>query len=178
VRRAVLYQLLSLDGVAEEPGDWMFDADEAIIENLARVIDGQDTILLGRGTFDYWVGYWPHEGPEPFHSFINSTPKHVITSTPLDAQWANTVPVNGSAADHVRALKEQEGGDIGIHGSIELARSLNEAGLIDDFRLVVAATVAGRGKRLFEGESRLRRLDLVDSRRTGGGSLLLHYRSD
>ena len=63
--------LLSLDGVAEEPGDWMTDFDQPIFDNLARVIGSQDTILLGRGTYDYWVDFWPGDGPEPFHSFIN-----------------------------------------------------------------------------------------------------------
>ena len=85
--------------------------------------------------------------------------------------------VDQPAADHVRALKEQQGGDIGIHGSIELARSLSDAGVIDDYRLVVAPTLARSGKRLSEGESELRRLDLVDLSRTDSGSLLLHYRS-
>ena len=49
------------------------------------MIGSQQTILLGRGTYDYWVGFWPGDGPEPFHSFINDTEKHVFTSRPLDA---------------------------------------------------------------------------------------------
>ena len=84
MRKVVLYMLLSLDGVAEEPGDWMTDFDQPIFDNLARVIGSQDTILLGRGTYDYWVDFWPGDGPEPFHSFINGTEKHVFTSRPLD----------------------------------------------------------------------------------------------
>ena len=176
MRRMVLFQLLSLDGVAEEQSDWQFNGEEPF-DTVGQVIETQDTILLGRGTFDYWAGYWPNEGPEPFHSFINNTPNHVLTSTPLKAEWANTVAVDQPAADHVRALKEQQGGDIGIHGSIELARSLSDAGVIDDYRLVVAPTLARSGKRLSEGESELRRLDLVDLSRTDSGSLLLHYRS-
>ena len=177
MRKVVLYSLLSLDGVAEEPGDWMSDFDQPIFDNLARVIGSQDTILLGRGTYDYWVGFWPGDGPEPFHSFINQKPKHVFTSRPLDAEWANTVVVDGPAADHVRSLKQQEGGDIGIHGSLGLARSLVRDGLVDEYRLVVSATVAGRGERLFGDDDPLRRLDLVDLERTPAGTLLLGYRS-
>jgi hypothetical protein len=55
-RKVVLYMLLSMDGVAEEPGDWLFDADEGLVDNLGRVIRTQDAVLLGRGTYDYWVG--------------------------------------------------------------------------------------------------------------------------
>ena len=176
MRRVVLFQLLSLDGVAEEPSDWMFDG-EALFDNLAQVIGTQDAVLLGRHTYDYWVGHWPNQGPEPFGRFINGTVKHVFTSSPLGAEWDNTVVVSDPAADHVRELKEQEGGDIGIHGSIELARSLLAENLVDDLRLVVAATLASRGTRLFDGLDELRRLDLVESDRTPNGTLLLHYRT-
>jgi dihydrofolate reductase len=177
MRQVVLYQLLSLDGVAEEPGDWVFDGGQAIFDNLERVIGKQDAVLLGRRTYEYWVDFWPGDGPEPFHSFINTTPKHVFTSSPLDGSWANTVVVDRPAADHVRELKQQPGGDIGIHGSIELARSLLHADLVDELRLVVAATVAGRGRRLFDSSDELRRLTLVDVDSTPAGSLLLGYRT-
>ncbi len=63
MRKVVLYQLLSLDGVAEEPGDWLFDVDAAFVDNLGRVIQEQDAVLLGRGTYDYWVDYWPTAVP-------------------------------------------------------------------------------------------------------------------
>lgn len=59
VRKVVLYQLLSLDGVAEEPSDWLFDDASELVANLSAVIGSQDDVLLGRGTFDYWVGFWP-----------------------------------------------------------------------------------------------------------------------
>jgi len=101
----------------------------------------------------------------------------VFTSSLLDGNWANTVVVGRPAADHVRELKQQPGGDIGIHGSIELARSLLREGLVDELRLVVAATVAGRGQRLFDGADELRRLTLVDVDSTPAGSLLLGYRT-
>ena len=58
-RNVVLYQLLSLDGVAEEPGDWISDGGPEVFANLAETIATQDDVLLGRGTYDYWVGYWP-----------------------------------------------------------------------------------------------------------------------
>jgi len=177
MRKVVVYMLVSLDGVAEEPSDWMTDFGEPIFENLARVIGSQDTILLGRGTYDYWVGFWPGDGPEPFHSFINDTEKHVFTSRPLEQEWDNTVVVDRPAEDHVRALKQGEGGDIGVHGSIRLARSLGEAGLVDEYRLVVSGTVAGTGARLFPDDVSKQELQLLDATSTPGGSLLLGYRA-
>jgi len=178
MRKVVVYMLLSLDGVAEEPGDWMTDFDQPIFDNLARVIGTQETILLGRGTYDYWVGFCPGDGPEPFHSFINGTEKHVFTSRPLDQEWARTVVVGGPAEEHVRTLKQGEGGDIGVHGSIRLARALGDAGLVDEYQLVVSSTVAGAGDRLFVDGGPKRALTLLDATTTPGGSMLLGYRAD
>ena len=176
-RSVVLYQLLSLDGVAEEPGDWMFDSDSAIFDNLGRVIEGQDAILLGRKTYEYWVDYWPSSDVEPFASFINDTQKYVFSSSMQDAEWSNSTVVSTPAVEYVAELKEQDGGDLGIHGSIDLARSLLTAGLIDELRLVVAPAIAGSGRRLFEDDT-LRKLELVGVDRSQSGSVLAHYRVD
>ena len=175
-RNVVLYQLLSLDGVAEEPGDWVSDSGPEVFANLARTIETQDDILLGRGTYDYWVGYWPTSDIEPFASFINRTRKHVFTSSEPAERWANTTVVSEPAEQYVAALKSQEGGDIGIHGSIRLARSLIRARLVDELRLVVAPTLAGHGERLFAGDDELDRLELVGSGTSPKGTLFLHYR--
>ncbi len=175
MRKVVLYQLLSLDGVAEEPGDWFFDVDEAVFDNLGQVIRGQDAVLLGRQTYDYWVGYWPTSDVEPFATFINGTQKHVFTSSTPTQQWANSTVVTSPAVEYVTDLKQQVGGDIGVHGSIRLAGSLLRAGLVDELRLVIAATIAGHGRRLFDGDDALARLDLIDVDRTPSGALLLCY---
>jgi dihydrofolate reductase len=176
MRKVVLYQLVSLDGVAEEPGDWMFDTGPEVFTNLGQIIGTQSDILLGRGTYDYWVGYWPTSDVEPFATFVNSTPKHVFTSGELTGDWPNTTAVKGDAAGYVADLKRGEGGDIGIHGSISLAHSLLREGLVDELRLVVAPALAWRGRKLFDAERGLNRLDLVASEHTEGGALLLTYR--
>ncbi|TDE89667.1 deaminase [Occultella glacieicola] len=177
MRRVVLYELISLDGVAEEPGDWMHDGDRPIFDNLATIIARQEDVLLGRGTYDYWSGYWPTSEVEPFATFINTTPKHVFSSRPLDGEWANTIPVDRPAPEYVAELCRGDGGDIGVHGSITLARALLAAGLVDELRLVVAASIAGSGRRLLDGAGHHPRLDLVAAEHTPKGSLLLTYRS-
>ncbi len=178
MRNVVLYHLQSLDGVGEEPSDWMSDGGPEIFENLGAVIEAQDDILLGRGTYDYWVGYWPSSNVEPFAGFINSTPKHVFTSSALGEEWANSTVVDAPASDYVAQLKQGNGGDIGIHGSIELSRALLSADLVDELRLVVAPALANKGRKIFTGDGTggLRKLELRDSAVTGGGSLLLSYR--
>ena len=139
------------------------------------MIEKQDTVLLGRGTYDYWVDFWPTATMEPFATFINGTPKRVFTSTTPAADWAASTFVSESATDDVTELKEQEGGDIGIHGSISLAQSLLGAGLVDELRLVIAPTIAGTGRRLFKSDAGLQRFKLIEADQTPSGLVLLGY---
>lgn len=178
MRDVVLYQLVSLDGVSEEPGNWFFDDGPEHLQNIAAVLDGQTDVLLGRNTYDYWASYWPTSDVEPFASFINGTTKHVASSRPLDPPWQNTKIIDGPAETYVRDLKQGAGGAIGIHGSTSLGRSLIAAGLVDEIRLAVAPTVAGSGVKLFPDGGGLSplRLELVDIERSPQGTLFAHYR--
>ena len=132
MRRLVAYELLSLDGVAEEPGDFIHEFDEVMSENLGRVISSQDAVLLGHRTYDDWAHFWPTSSIEPFSSFINPVQKFVVASAPLQRSWENVAVVEGNLAEFVSALKRQRGGDIGVHGSIILTRFLLQKGLIDE----------------------------------------------
>jgi dihydrofolate reductase len=71
MRNVVAYELLSLDGVAENPDAYITNWDEAMDANLARVIGTQDTVLLGHRTYDDWAAFWPNSDIEPFATFIN-----------------------------------------------------------------------------------------------------------
>jgi dihydrofolate reductase len=75
MRKVVVYELLSLDGVAEQPDDFIRDFDHVMRENLGRVIATQDSVLLGRRTYDDWAAFWPTSPYEPFATFINSVEK-------------------------------------------------------------------------------------------------------
>jgi dihydrofolate reductase len=177
MRNVVLYEVLSLDGVAEDPGEsgWLVDADARLIDNLAQVIANQDTVLLGRRTFEKWAEHWPTSTMQPFADFINDTPKVVFASDALTRGWSATTRIAEPAAPYVAELKRQPGGDIGLHGSITLARTLLRERLVDELRLVVAPSLAGGGRRLFEEAGDPQRFRLVDSDRSGG-CLLLRYR--
>ncbi len=81
MRKVVVYELMSLDGVAERP-DEFFDWDDEMDANLGAVIASQDAVILGRRSYDEWAGYWPDSDIEPFATFINSVAKYVATSRP------------------------------------------------------------------------------------------------
>jgi dihydrofolate reductase len=177
VRKVVLYSLLSLDGVAESPDEYVHEFDDQMLANLAAVIATQDAVVLGRASYDEWAGYWPTAHDEPFASFINTVDKYVVTSTPLTTPWHASTAVHGSPASLITDLRERPGGDIGVHGSVSLSRSLLDEGMVDELRLVVAPTVAGAGRRLLGDNGTNARLRLVDAVGTPSGSLLLTYRT-
>jgi dihydrofolate reductase len=176
MRKVVVYELMSLDGVAEDPDAFLADWDEAMDANLAAVIGSQDAVILGRRSYTEWARFWPKSDIEPFAGFINGVTKHVATSTPLDGDWANaTVLQAGGLVAAVRALKEQSGGDIGVHASISVARSLLAAGVVDELRLVIAPRIAGGGRRLLDGLAGIA-LETLRSEVSPTGSLLVAYR--
>jgi dihydrofolate reductase len=174
MRKVVVYELLSLDGVAEQPDAFVTDFDEKMRENLGRVIASQDAVLLGRRTYDDWAAFWPNSRIEPFASFINGVQKFVVTSTPLDLQWASSSVVGHGLAQFVDDLKRQPGADIGVHGSIALAQSLLNANLVDELRLVIAPALQARGRRLFDGSSP-KRLSPTRSITSPTGYLLVDF---
>lgn len=174
MRKVVLYHLMSLDGIAYEDGDWLADDGPQLVDYLNRVIAAQDDVLLGRGTYDYWVGHWPKSDFQPFADFINGTHKHVVTSSAFSEEWANSTRVTTDVHDYVTAMKGEPGGDIGLHGSIELARSLLRARLVDELRLVVAPSVVGHGRRVFDGDG-VQPWRLTEVERGKNGTLFLDY---
>ncbi|SEN17753.1 dihydrofolate reductase family protein [Actinacidiphila rubida] len=175
MRKIVVYELVSLDGVAEDPDGFFDDWDDVVDAHLASVIGTQDAVVLGRRSYDQWARFWPGSEIEPFATFINTVTKYVATSKPLDQDWARATVVEGELVAFVRDLKQQAGGDVGVHASISVAQALLAAGVVDDLRLVVAPRVAGQGRRLLDGLPPMR-LEAVRSERSPAGHLLLDYR--
>jgi dihydrofolate reductase len=184
MRKVVLYTLMALDGAVDHPEQYfapepdevpVFDAEMDTFER--EVIGAQDAVLLGRRMYDEWARFWPTASHEPFASFINGVQKHVVTSSPLAQDWAPAEALTGPLDVVVRELASRPGGDIGVHGSIELARSMLRQGLVDELRLVVAPSTGWGGRRLFEPGDDRRHLQLTSSRSTPSGALLLTYRS-
>jgi dihydrofolate reductase len=175
VRKIVVYELLSLDGVAEAPDSFFADWDDVMDANLAAVIATQDAVILGRRSHDEWAQFWPDSQIQPFATFINGVTKHVATSTPLDRGWANAAAVDGKLVEFVRDLKQQPGGDIGVHASISVAQALLAAGVVDELRLVIAPRIVGAGRRLLEGLPSIR-LESIRGAISPTGYLLVDYR--
>jgi dihydrofolate reductase len=146
VRRIVVTEHLTLDGVMQAPGraeedtrggfrhgGWaMPNNDEVMARVLGEGMAKGGPLLLGRRTYEGFYGYWPHQQDNPFTEVLNNVRKYVASTTLTEPlSWANSTLLEGDAAEAVARLKRQPGEDIGVLGSGELVRSLMGHGLID-----------------------------------------------
>jgi dihydrofolate reductase len=176
-RQVVAGYFLSLDGVAEAADQFITAWDDQVDARGTELIATQDTVILGRRTYDEWVDFWPNSDIEPFASFINTAAKFIATSTPLESDWANSSMIDGDLIDFVKHLKTQPGGDIGIHGSISVTQALLTAGLVDKLQLVIAPTIAPpSGHRKLLDNLPPIQLETTNSTASPSGYLLVTYR--
>jgi dihydrofolate reductase len=180
--RVVVTEFLSLDGVMEDPGGaedfehggWSFQFDRGPEGDKFKLDEAleSDALLLGRVTYEGFAEAWPSRTGE-FADKFNTMPKFVVSTTLEKAEWNNSTLIKENVAEEVSKLKEQDGGDIVVHGSGQLVRTLMEHDLIDEYRLMVLPVVLGSGKRLFGDASDTTTLRLVDSRTVGAGIVIL-----
>jgi dihydrofolate reductase len=183
--KLTVHTFLSVDGVLQGPGGpdedrsggfdrggWLVPyVDDDFGAIVTSWFEKPDAFLLGRKTFQIFESYWPNvtDPNDIVATKLNSLPKYVPTSTLGTASWQNTTVLSGDLADRVGELKAQDGGELQVHGSGALARSLYEAGLIDELRLMVFPVCVGTGKRLFGDGEPPSGFTLVDSKITSAG---------
>jgi dihydrofolate reductase len=170
---------ISLDGVVAAPETWHTSwFDDEMGATIGQAIAAADAFLLGRRTYEEWAAYWPQQDParNPMAAAINGLPKYVASRTLREAAWPGSTVLAGDLADEVPRLKERHGGEIAISGSATLVRSLLEAGLLDELRVMSHPVLVGRGARLFQDAPAPASLQLADSRAFGSGVLSLTYR--
>lgn len=172
MRKVVVTEFISVDGVIEEPGWSLPYWNDAIAQFKEEEQQACDALLLGRVTFDGFAAVWPgREGEDA--EVMNALPKYVVSGTLREPGWNGTV-ITGDVYGRLAELKEQPGRDLLVYGSAELVRSLLPHGLVDEFRLLVYPVVLGQGRRLFGPESRAR-LALVRAEPMGNGVMGLVY---
>lgn len=171
--RIVVSQFITLDGVVEDPGGsegferggWAFQFERGAEGDRFKLDElmGSDALLLGRVTYEGFAAAWPSREGE-FADKFNSMPKYVVSSTLRDPDWNNTTVVG---LDEIAGLKEREGGDILVNGSVQLVQALLERELVDELRLMVFPVLLGAGKQLFADGAELRAFRPVESRPAG-----------
>ncbi|UFU06234.1 dihydrofolate reductase family protein [Ruania halotolerans] len=185
--KLTVHTFLTLDGVMQGPGatdedesdgfalgGWMVPlADAAMDRIVADWFEPADEILLGRSTYDMMQAYWS-EVTDPDNKVataLNGLPKHVVSTTLTEPTWPDTSVISGDVIDAVAALKAKPGRELQVHGSWRLARTLHDAGLVDEYRLLVFPVVVGQGKRLFDEDAAPSSYQLVHSEILSTGAI-------
>ncbi|RMB61916.1 dihydrofolate reductase family protein [Tessaracoccus antarcticus] len=177
---------VTLDGVMQGPGGAEEDPTGGftqggwlvpyVDEGFGQVVDqwfaAGDAVLLGRTTYDLMSAFWPlvTDPENATATALNDRQKYVVSHSLTDPGWQNTTVLTGDVVESVRALKEELGeGELQVHGSAQLAATLHEAGLVDEYRLLVFPVCVGPGKRLFREQAPPVGFEVVDSRSTEAG---------
>ncbi len=174
MRRIVVSEFVTLDGVMEDPGGaedfdrggWAFQFErgpEGDKFKLDEVLEA-DALLLGRRTYEGFAKAWPTVTDEVgFAEKMNSMPKYVVSSTLESADWNNSTVINGDVAEEVAKL----GGNILVAGSAQLVQTLMDHDLVDEYRLMIYPVLLGSGKRLFKDGADMTALQIIETNQTG-----------
>jgi len=191
--KLTLQTFLTLDGVMQAPGGpdedpaggfpyggWSFPyGDEGFGAAIENWFEHAEAFLLGRRTYEIFASYWPNV-TDPEHliaSKLNALPKYVASTTLQSVDWTNSSLLTDVIAD-VKKLKAQPGGELQVHGSGALARTLIEHDLIDEYRLFAHPVHLGQGTKLFGEGVRAAALKVVSSTTTDAGVVITAYVPD
>src|SRR5690625_1151209 len=186
--RLTVHEFVSLDGVMQGPGAAEEDPSGSferggwvvpfVDEDFGRIVDGwfaaTTELLDARTTYLLTAGYWPRvtDPTDRVAAALNSSPKHVVSTTLTAPQWDNTVSViSKDVVAAVRALTERPGEELQVHGCWQLVQTLHNAGLVDEYRLIEFPVVVGSGKRVFHDGAAASGFSVTHSEITGSGAV-------
>ena len=184
MRKIVVSEFVSLDGVMEDPGGsekskhgawtmqyWNDEIGKFKLEELFA----SDALLLGRVTYQGFAAAWPSRTDEQgFAQWMNSIPKYVVSTTLRQLDWNNSRLIKGNLPDEISKLKQQLGKNILVNGSATLVQTLMQHDLVDEYRLLVYPVVLGDGKRLFK-DGKNTKLRLAETKTFPSGVVFLQY---
>ncbi len=190
MRKIIVLEFITLDGVMQAPGDskedategfkyggWMgpyFDKDNVLGTEMEKQMKDTAALLLGRKTYDIFAEYWP-EHTEPWPQ-VNKIPKYVVSKTLKNPTWKNTEIIKD--IEGLIKLKNSDGPDLQVYGSADLIQTLMEHDLVDEFWLKIFPITLGTGKRLFDKGTIPASFKLVESNVSPSGVIIAYYKRE
>jgi dihydrofolate reductase len=193
MRKIIVSEFVSLDGVMQAPGGAEEDTDGGFAHGgwtmpywhddmgatLLQEIQQADTLLLGRKTWQTHAGAFESApADDPFAALLNNLKKYVVSTTLKSADaWRNSTIISDNVEEEVRKLKEQPGKDIYVDGSSVLVHALVRADLVDEYHLLIFPIVLGSGKRVFP-DGLYTGLELIETKSFPSGVVLSRYQPE
>ena len=181
MRKLNVFNLVSLDGYFTGKGgdiSWHMVDDE--FQELAnKASNSGNTLLFGRVTYQLMAGFWPTAQALKMDPVVakgmNVSPKIVFSRKMKRVDWENTRLLKGNLIAEVKKLKRGTGKGLTILGSGSIVAQLADAGLIDQYEILLNPVALGQGRSMFENVSRNLSLKLISSRVFKNGNVLLTY---
>ena len=187
MRKVIVLEHVSLDGVIQAPGGpdedtsggfayggWIAPYSDPVLGMLVkRQMNMPFDLLLGRKTYEIWAPYWPHHAD--IWPGVNTATKYVASNTMTSGEWQPSVFLNGDIAKKVARIKQQQGPDLHVWGSGNLAQTLIKHDLVDKFWLMIYPITLGAGKRLFADGTMPMAFKVTESTVTPNGVIVVNY---
>jgi len=189
MRKLIVIEYITLDGVIQAPGaseedtmegfkygGWMGPYMDDFLGNVMdEQMSGRSDLLLGRKTYEIFVGYWPQHADG--WSGINEVKKYVASSdSTLKLDWENSVLLAGDVVEEVRNLKSEDGTDLQVWGSGNLIQTLLKHDLVDELWLKTFPITLGTGKKLFVEGTIPAAFKLTDGKISPKGVIVANYK--
>jgi dihydrofolate reductase len=192
MRKLIVTTFVTLDGVMQAPGGPEEDTsggftnggwtvpyfDETVGEFMDATMGVPFDLVLGRRTYDIFAGFWPNASEEEGAAPLNAATKYVASRGRPDLTWERSVLLEPDPVTAVRALKEEDGRELQVHGSGDLIQTLLGTDLVDELRVLVFPVLVGPGKRLFGDGTAPRGLRLLESKVSGTGVVMSRYAAE
>lgn len=188
MRKILVLEFMTLDGVIQSPGEskedaaegftyggWMgpfFGKDEVAGHEMEKQMKATEALLLGRKTYDIWTGFWP-DNPESWPQ-VNRITKYVVSKTLKNPTWENTEVLRN--VEDIKKLKRTDGPDLQLYGSADLVQTLMKHDLVDEFWLKIFPLTIGTGKKLFEKGTIPASFKMYDGKITPNGIIFAYYK--
>ncbi len=187
MRRLIVLEHISLDGVIQAPGGpeedrsggfayggWTAPYSDPVLGTiLRRQMNLPFDLLLGRKTYEIWAPYWPHHAD--VWPGVNAATKYVASNTMTSAKWQPSVILSGDVAGKVAKIKKEQGPDLNVWGSGNLMQTLIKHDLVDAFWLMIYPVTLGAGKRLFADGTIPAAFKVTESKVGSNGVIMVNY---
>ncbi len=190
MRKIIILEFMSLDGVIQAPGGPEEDTsggfkyggwtapymDEFAMKTMSEQMSQPFDLLLGKTTYDIFAAYWPIQSPDnPIAKLFNTCHKYVVSHEAFDATWRDSTVFSDDVIGQIKKLKSGDGPYLQVYGSGNFVQTLLKNDLVDEMWLKFFPITLGSGKKLFAEGTIPAAFNLSESKVSPLGVIIANY---